>query len=83
MPICIMPNIYFGFYNSGDSYEYKRENTYIKALKTSKPRKIRVDKVAIREAVTTGKAYKTDIWKEAQRALISEYNHKVKELFCA
>lgn len=81
MPIRIMPNIYFGFDNSGNSYEYKREDTYIEALKITKPRKIKVGIVAIRTVVTTGKAQKTDIWKEAQRALITEYNHKVKELF--
>ena len=81
MPIRIMPNIYFGFYNSGNSFEYKRDNAYIEALKTPKPRKIGVDIAPIRAAVTTGKAHKTDIWKEAQRALITEYNHKVKELF--
>ena len=82
-PIRIMPNIYFGFDNSGNSYEYKREDTYIEALKITKPRKIKVTKVAIRTAVTTAKAQKTDIWKEAQIALIAEYNHKVKELLCA
>lgn len=81
MPIRIMPNIYFGFYNSGDSYEYKREDTYVEALKITKPRKTKVGIVPIKMAVTTGKAHKTDIWKEAQRALITEYDHKVKELF--
>jgi len=79
MPIRIMPNIYFGFDNSGNSYEYKREDTYIEALKITKPRKIRVGRVPIVRA----KAQKIDMWKEAQIALITEYNHKVKELLCA
>ena len=83
MPIRIMPNIYFGFDNEGNSYEYKREDTYIEALKITKPRKIKVEKIAIVRAVPTAKAQKTDIWKEAQIALNTEYNQKVKELFCA
>ena len=83
MPIRIMPNIYFGFDNEGNSYEYKREDTYIEALKITKPRKIKVERIAIVRAVPTAKAQKTDIWKEAQIALNTEYNQKVKELFCA
>lgn len=83
MPIRIMPNIYFGFYDSGDSYEYKRDDAYAEALKITKPRKIKVGIVPIRRVVTTAKAQKTDTWKEAQIALITEYDQKVKELFCA
>ena len=81
MPIRIMPNIYFGFYNSGKRFEYKRDKEYLNALKITKPRKIKVGRVPIRTAVTTAKAQKTDMWKEAQIALNTEYNHKVKELF--
>jgi len=74
LPIRIMPNIYYGVDNDGNSYEYKREATYIQALKITNPRKIKIGKLAIRTVVTTAKA---------QIALNIEYNHKVKELFCA
>ena len=37
MPICTMPNIYFGFYNSGKRFEYKRDKEYLNALKITKP----------------------------------------------
>ena len=79
LPIRIMPNIYYGVDNDGNSYEYKREDKYLKLLKITKPRKIKVGRVPIVRA----KAQKTDMWKEAQIALITEYNHKVKELLCA
>lgn len=81
MPICTMPNIYFGVFISGKSFEYKRENTYAKALKITKPRKIKVEIVPIVRAVTTAKAQKTDMWIKAHKALIAEYDQKVKELF--
>ena len=83
MPIRTMPNIYFGFYNSGKSFEYKREDNYLEALKITTPHKVKVEIVPIVRAIPTAKAPKTDKWVKKQIALNTEYNQKVKELFCA
>ena len=83
MPIRTIPNIYFGFYNSGDRFEYKRDKEYLETLTITTPHKVKVERVPIVRAVPTAKAPKTDKWKKAQIALNTEYNQKVKELFCA
>jgi len=83
MPIRIMPNVYIGVFISGERFEYKREDNYLEALEITTPSKVKVERVPIVRAVPTAKAQKTDTWKKAQIALNTEYNQKVKELFCA